>query len=83
MVRAFSKPVGEGFSRMAEILVLLEGLLQAKALWIYDLLVGEDFTVVIWWKTKKERGLQKFDGWFCQMFDIFWEFGCSFFQPPN
>lgn len=47
MVRAFSKPVGEGFSRMAEILVLLEGLLQAKALWIYDLLVGEDFTVVI------------------------------------
>ena len=51
MVTAFSKPAGLVLATKVEILVLLEGLLQVKALWFFfffsNFLIEGDFDVVI------------------------------------
>ena len=49
MLRAFSKPAGLVLATKVEILVLLEGLLQAKALCFFfsNFLIEGDFDVIL------------------------------------
>lgn len=78
VLKAFSKPAGRGLAIEEEILALLEGLAQAKALGFCNFLVEGDATSVISWATRKERGPWKFDGRLRQIIDISSELGCSF-----
>ena len=60
MLRAFSKPAGEELIIGTEILALLEGLLQVRALSLSHLWVKGDSTIVIPWVSKSERSHLKY-----------------------
>ena len=56
IIKAYSKPIGDGFTIEVKIVVLLEGLIQTKALGLLNFVIEGDSTVVISWVPKKERG---------------------------
>ena len=61
----------------ANILVLLEGLLQAKALGLSTLTIEGNLATIILMVINEERGFWKFDNWMRKILDIVSELGCS------
>ena len=61
LLRAYPKQTIEGLAIEVEILTLLEGLLQAKALGLSNLIIEGDSAIVLSWVINKERGSWKFD----------------------
>ena len=61
----------------ANILVLLEGLLQAKALGLSTLTIEGNLATVILMVINEERGFWKLDNWMHKILDIVSELGCS------
>ena len=69
---------GVGLAIDAKILALLEGLLQAKALDLSNILVEGDSAIVISRLSKLERGPWKCNIWLDQIPNIVSSFDCSF-----
>ena len=69
---------GVGLAIDAKILALLEGLLQAKALDLSNILVEGDSAIVISRLSKLERGPWKYNIWLDQIPDIVSSLDCSF-----
>ena len=77
------KLAGESFATKAEIVALLEGLVQAKALGLFNFVVWGDSTVLISWVGKKERVSWRLDKLVRQIFNILTKLGCSIQWVPR
>lgn len=78
VVRVFSKLVGEGLAIRAEILALLEDLLQTRTLDLSNLQVEGDSAILLTQVAELERGTWRYDGWLCQILDDACILDCSF-----
>ena len=52
--------------------------MQAKALYLSNLIVEEDFSIVISWVSNKKTGSWKFDSWLHKIVDVASELRCTF-----
>ena len=74
---------GSGIALESEILTLLKGLMEAKALGLSNLVVEGDSAIVSSWIPKKKKDSWRLHRWPCQIFDIVTERGCSIQQVPS
>lgn len=63
VIKAYSKPTNDGFAIEVEVVVLLEGLVLAKALGLSNFMVEGDPITVISWVAQKERVSWRLERW--------------------